>query len=155
MEQLVRLEFPNLWLVLPELIVLITGFILFSLDLIYKRINHALAISVSLTGYIIALLFLVLNPNMKGETFYGLYYRDSFSTLVQVFMLLLTIFLLGFTYKYYKHKRSLYGEFYYILNFSLVGGMFLASSYNLIVLYVALEAYAYGKGMVYPFVYKV
>ena len=41
MEQLVRLEFPNLWLVLPELIVLLTGFILFSLDLIYKRINQS------------------------------------------------------------------------------------------------------------------
>ena len=77
MEQLVRLEFPNLWLVLPELIVLLTGFILFSLDLIYKRINHSVAISVSLIGYIIALLFLILNPNMKGETFYGLYHRDS------------------------------------------------------------------------------
>ena len=140
MEQLVRLEFPNLWLVLPELIVLLTGFILFSLDLIYKRINHSVAISVSLIGYIIALLFLILNPNMKGETFYGLYHRDSFSTLIQVFMLLLTMLLLGFTYKYYKQKKSLYGEFYYILNFSLVGGMFLASSYNLIVLYVALEA---------------
>ncbi len=140
MEQLVSIEFPNISLVLPEIVVLITGFLLFSLDLFYKRLNHSLAISLSLVGYFIAFLLLVLNANLKGETFYGLYVRDGFSTLLQAFMVLLTMALLAFNYKYYKHKKSLYGEFYYILNFALVGGMFLVSSYNLIVLYVALEA---------------
>lgn len=140
MEQLISIEFPRLSLVLPELVVLLTGFVLFSLDLIYKRINHALAISVSLVGYLLALLLLVFNWGMEGETFYGLYKRDSFSSLMQAFMLLLTMSLLGFNYLYYKSKKSLYGEFYYVLSFALIGGMFLVSSYNLIVLYVALEA---------------
>ncbi|MEN3028498.1 MAG: NADH-quinone oxidoreductase subunit N [Aquificaceae bacterium] len=140
MEQLVRLEFPDLWLLLPELVVLLTGFTLFSLDLLYRRLNHTLAISVSLIGYLIALLLLLFNWKAKGETFYGLYHRDSFSTLLQAFMLLLTLLLLGFTRAYYRHRNSLYGEFYYILNFALAGGMFLVSSYNLLVLYVTLEA---------------
>ncbi|MEJ7554505.1 MAG: proton-conducting transporter membrane subunit, partial [Aquificaceae bacterium] len=140
MEQLISIELPRLSLVLPELVVLLTGFVLFSLDLIYKRINHALAISVSLVGYLLALLLIVFNWGMEGETFYGLYKRDSFSSLMQAFMLLLTMSLLGFNYLYYKSKKSLYGEFYYILSFALIGGMFLVSSYNLIVLYVALEA---------------
>ncbi|MDW8096031.1 MAG: NADH-quinone oxidoreductase subunit N [Aquificaceae bacterium] len=140
MEQFIRLELPNLQLLLPEMVVLLTGFTLFSLDLLQRRINHALAVSVSLVGYLIALLLLVFNWGAKGETFYGLYRRDEFSSLMQAFMLLLTLLLLGFTYTYYKSKRSLFGEFYYILNFALVGGMFLVSSYNLVVLYVALEA---------------
>lgn len=140
MEQFVKIEIPSLSLVLPEIVLLITGFILFSLDLIYKRLNHSLATSLSLIGYFIALLILIFNWNIKGETFYGLYIRDSFSTLLQAFMLLLTMALLVFNYGYYKNKRSLYGEFYYILSFALIGGMFLVSSYNLVVLYVALEA---------------
>ena len=140
MEQIIKLEFPNLRLLLPEVAVLLTGFTLFTLDLLYKRLNHALAISVSIVGYLIALLLLLLNWDMHGETFYGLYHRDSFSNLMQAFMIALTMLLLGFSYGYYKHRKSLYGEFYYILNFALAGGMFLVSSYNLIVLYVALEA---------------
>ncbi|MFN3976781.1 MAG: NADH-quinone oxidoreductase subunit N [Aquificaceae bacterium] len=140
MQQLVSVELPNISLVLPEIVVLATGFFLFSLDLFYKRLNHSLAIGLSLTGYLIALLLLILNRDLRGQTFYGLYVRDDFSTLLQAFMVLLSMALLAFNYKYYKHKRSLYGEFYYILTFALAGGMFLASSYNLIVLYVALEA---------------
>ncbi|MCX8164426.1 MAG: NADH-quinone oxidoreductase subunit N [Aquificaceae bacterium] len=140
MEQLIKLELPSLSLIIPELVVLLTGFILFTLDLVYKRLNHALAITVSLIGYLIALLFLFLNWGLKGETFYGLYHRDGFSSLMQAFMILLTMLTLGFTHAYYKQRRSTYGEFYYILNFALVSGMFLVSSYNLLALYVALEA---------------
>ncbi len=140
MEQIVRIEFPNVVLVVPELIVLTTGFVLFSLDLIYKRFSHSLAIGISVVGYLLALLYILLNFNLSGSTFYGLYLRDPFSSLLQSVMLVLTVVILAFSYFYYKHRDSLYGEFYYILSFALVGGMFLASSYNLIVIYVALEA---------------
>ncbi len=139
MQELVSIQLPDLRLVLPELTVLITGFMLFSLELLFKRLSHAIAISVSLVGYLIALLFITFMP-AKGETFFGLYHRDGFSSLLQFFMLLLTMVLLGFHLIYYRKKRSLYGEFYYLLSFALLGGMFLVSSYNLIVLYVALEA---------------
>ncbi len=140
MEQIVRIEFPNLALFVPELIVLITGFALFSLDLIYKRLNHSLAIGISVVGYLLALLYILLNFNLSGSTFYGLYFRDPFSSLLQSVMLALTVAVLAFTHTYYKQRESLYGEFYYILSFALLGGMFLTSSYNLIVIYVALEA---------------
>jgi NADH-quinone oxidoreductase subunit N len=140
MKDLIQIEIPKLALFVPELIVLITGFVLFSLDLIYKRLSHTLAISVSVIGYTLALLYLVFNFDLRGETFYGLYVRDSFSSLLQIFMILLTIILLAFTLQYQRFKRSLYGEFYYLLAFSLLGGMVLASSYNLLLIYIALEA---------------
>ncbi|RMH07660.1 MAG: NADH-quinone oxidoreductase subunit N, partial [Aquificota bacterium] len=140
MEQLVRIEIPNLVLLLPEIGVLITGFVLFSLDLIQKRLNQTLGLWISAIGYLVSLLFLLSLWGAKGETLYGLYVRDQFSTLLQTFMVLLTLILLVFVKHYYKHKRSVYSEFYYILAFSLVGGMFLVSSYNLVILYVALEA---------------
>ncbi len=139
-KSLISIEYPNLALFFPELIVLITGFILFTLDIILKRISHSLAIGISIMGYLIALLYILLNFDLKGETFYNLYVRDQFSSLLQVFMILLTIVLLAFTYEYQKFKRSIYSEFYYILSFSLLGGMILASSYNLLLIYIALEA---------------
>ncbi|SHK58377.1 NADH-quinone oxidoreductase subunit N [Thermocrinis minervae] len=139
MREQVQIEFPNLSLVVPELIVLVTAFTLFTLHLIHKRVNHALFTTVSITGYLISLLYILLNPGLSGSTFYGLYIRDPVSSLLQAVALVLTMLLLAFTYNYYKAKRSLYGEFYYILAFCLLGGMFLTSSYNLIILYVALE----------------
>ncbi len=140
LRDLIQIEIPNLALFVPELIVLITGFVLFSLDLIHKRLSHSLAISLSVIGYALALLYLIFNFDLKGETFYGLYVRDAFSSLLQSFMILLTIILLAFTFQYQRFKRSLYGEFYYILAFSLLGGMILVSSYNLLLIYIALEA---------------
>ena len=140
MQEFINIEYPNVLLVLPEIIVLITGFILFTLDLIQKRLNHGIAISISLTGYILSILYILLNFHVSGTTFYNLYVRDAFSSLLQAVMILLTMALLGFTTLYYRHRSSLYGEFYYILAFSLAGGMFLVSSYNLVVIYVALEA---------------
>ncbi|WP_029552473.1 NADH-quinone oxidoreductase subunit N [Thermocrinis jamiesonii] len=139
-KDLISIEYPNLTLFFPELIVLITGFVLFTLDIISKRISHALAIGVSITGYLIALLYILLNFELKGETFYSLYVRDQFSSLLQVFMILLTILLLAFTHQYQKFKKSTYSEFYYILAFSLFGAMILSSSYNLLLIYIALEA---------------
>ncbi len=144
MEQVVNIELPNLSLLVPEIIVLITGFVLFSLDLVYKKINHTLATSVSFIGYLLAFLYIALNSHLTGETFYGLYVRDTFSSLLQSVMILLSLAILAFTYTYYRHKNSLYGEFYYILSFVLVGALFLASSYNLIVVYIALEAVSIG-----------
>ncbi|WP_340695459.1 NADH-quinone oxidoreductase subunit N [Hydrogenobacter thermophilus] len=132
-------EIPNLRLVMPEVIILITGFILFSLDILQRKINHRILTLVSVTGYSIALVYIALNPLLSGSTFYGLYVRDGFSSFLQFFMILITLCLLAFTYRYYKQKLSLYSEFYYILSFSLASAMFLASSYNLITLYVALE----------------
>ncbi|QWK20150.1 MAG: NADH-quinone oxidoreductase subunit N [Hydrogenobacter thermophilus] len=133
------IEFPDLRLLMPEIIVLLTGFILFSLDLLYKKAHHRLFTVVSAAGYTLALVYITLNPFLSGSTFYHLYVRDTFSSLLQFFMILITLFVLAFAYRYYQQKLSLYREFYYILSFSLVSAMFLASSYHLITLYVALE----------------
>ena len=108
LKDLIQIEIPKLALFVPELVVLITGFVLFSLDLIYKRLSHSLAISVSVIGYTLALLYLVFNFDLRGETFYGLYVRDSFSSLLQFFMILLTIILLAFTLQYQRFKKSLW-----------------------------------------------
>lgn len=68
-KDLIQIEIPKLALFVPELIVLITGFVLFSLDLIYKRLSHTLAISISVIGYTLALLYLIYNFDLTGETF--------------------------------------------------------------------------------------
>lgn len=133
-------EYPNLSLLIPEIVVLLTGFALFTLDLTYRRLSHWVALWLSFVGYLIAFLYLLFNISATGSTFYGLYVRDPMSSMFQLVMVGLTMIVLPFAQQYLKHRGSLYREFYYFLAFALAGGMFLVSSYNLVVLYVALEA---------------
>lgn len=144
MQEFIKIEIPNFILLLPELIVLLTGFFIFTLDILLKRVSHLIAISVSSAGYIASIIVLLLIYGHSGETLYGLYIRDGLSTIFQIFMVFLTLILLAFFYPYFKARSSLYPEFYYILSFSLAGAMFLVSSYNLVVLYVAIEAVSIG-----------
>ncbi|MEN3034042.1 MAG: NADH-quinone oxidoreductase subunit N [Aquificaceae bacterium] len=144
MQEFITIEIPDLLLLMPELIVLFTGFLIFTLDLAFRRVSHIVGISLSSAGYIASIMALLLIYGKRGETLYGLYVRDGLSTTFQLLLVFLTLALLVFFYPYFKKRLSLYPEFYYILNFSLVGAMFLVSSYNLIVLYVALEAVSIG-----------
>ena len=139
------IEFPNLSLFLPELIVLITAFLLFSLDLaLSSERKRYLLPSLSAIGYVLAFISLFLTGHLGGETFYGSFTRDILGTTVKIFEVLITIAVLAFSNRYFRLKNSFYGEFYYMLAFTLLGAMILVSSYNLIVIYVALEFVSIG-----------
>ena len=139
------IEFPDLSLFLPELIVLVTAFLLFSLDLALSGARKRVLLpSLSAVGYILAFISLFLTGGYAGETFYGSFTKDILGTAVKIFEVLITIAVLAFANRYFRLKNSFYGEFYYMLAFTLLGAMVLVSSYNLIVIYVALEFVSIG-----------
>ncbi len=139
------IEIPELNLFLPELTVLVTAFVLFTLDLILSPEKKRKFLPIlSAIGYLIALMFIGISGQNEGDTFYGGFTNDTLGVLVKVFEILITITALAFSHKYFQAKKSFYGEFYYILAFTLLGAMILASSYNLIVIYVSLELVSIG-----------
>ncbi len=139
------IELPDLGLFLPELIVLITAFVLFTLDLALSPARKRLLLpSISAIGYVSAFISLFLTGGMTGDTFYRTFTKDTLGTLIKIFEVLITIGVLAFANRYFRHRRSLYGEFYYMLAFTLLASMILVSSYNLIVIYVALEFVSIG-----------
>ncbi|RLJ71491.1 NADH-quinone oxidoreductase subunit N [Hydrogenivirga caldilitoris] len=139
------IRIPRLELFLPELIVLITAFMLFTLDLVLStRLKRVVLPSLSAIGYVLALMSVGITIQFQGNTFYGTFTNDYLGILVKVFVLIITLTVLAFSYKYYEAKNSFYGEFYYMLAFTLLGAMILASSYNLIIIYVSLELVSIG-----------
>jgi NADH-quinone oxidoreductase subunit N len=139
------IEFPNLELFLPELIVLFTAFLLFSLDLALSPARKRILLpSLSAIGYVVTFISLFLTGGLSGDTFYGSFTKDTLGTLMKIFEVLITIGVLAFANRYFRHKKSFYGEFYYMLAFTLLAAMILVSSYNLIVIYVALEFVSIG-----------
>lgn len=136
---------PDISKILPELLLLFLGFILFTLELfIDKRIKRAVLSVVSYIGYFSVLLSLLIPWKFPGDTFYGLFTNDYLGVTIKFFAVLITLGILTFVNSYFASKRSFYGEFYYILAFTLLGVFILSSSYNLIIIYVALELVSVG-----------
>ncbi|GAB6066576.1 NADH-quinone oxidoreductase subunit N [Aquifex pyrophilus] len=139
------IEIPDLKKFLPELILLIHAFVLFTLELVLKKESKKTVLSiVSYVGYFAVLLSLLVPWNYPGDTFYGNFTNDPLAITVKIFSLIITLGILTVVNNYYSSKKSFYGEFYYILAFTLLGVFVLASSYNLIILYVALELVSVG-----------
>ncbi len=136
---------PDISKFLPELILLFVGFLLFTLELfLNRRVKKAILSVVSYIGYFSVLISLLIPWRFPGDTFDGLFTNDYLSVTVKFFSTLITIGILTFVNNYFSSRRSFYGEFYYILAFTLLGVFILASSYNLIILYVSLELVSVG-----------
>jgi len=139
------IQIPKLGLFLPELIVLVTAFVLFTLDLILSSALKKIVLpSLSAIGYILALMSIGVTLQYPGDTFYGTFTNDELGVLVKVFELVIALTVLAFSHRYFLSRKSFYGEFYYMLAFTLLGAMILASSYNLIIIYVSLELVSIG-----------
>ncbi len=139
-EQIVSsLGMPNLSLVLPEIVILITAFILLAVELFNK--NRALITSITLGGLSLSLisLFIFITKSISGTTFYDLIIIDGFSTVSKIFLVIATMFIVLNFPSYYEHKKSFYGEYYYITLFALLGLMIMISSANLVSFYIGLE----------------
>ncbi len=136
-------EIGSLLSVIPELIILTLAFVLFGLELFLSPSKKRTVLpTLTATGYISALLsFLFVK---EGINFAGTYVVDKLSIIIKIFEILIALCVLAFSEIYMSRRNSFYGEYYYIMTFTLLGAMVLASSYNLIVLYVALELVSVG-----------
>ena len=139
------IEIPDLKKFFPEFILLLLAFILFTLELFIKGRERKFVLNVvSYVGYFAVLMSLLIPWMYKGDTFYGNFTNDPLAVTVKVFSILIVLAILPFASSYFSAKRSFYGEFYYILAFTLLGVFILASTYNLIILYVSLELISVG-----------
>ncbi len=137
LEQLVSgLTFPNLFALLPELIVLLTALIVFAVELFSK--SRYLISVITTVGLIFAFLstFIIKEGDI---TFYGLYVIDTYSLLFKAFLILGTLFVVINFRSYFEAKNTYYGEYYYLTLFALLGTMIMVSSPNLVTFYIGLE----------------
>lgn len=82
---------PNFGVILPEIIILITAFILLVVELLIR--SRVVISAITVTGLILAAASVFLIK--KGDvTFYGLYVVDMFSLIFKLFLILTTLLLL-------------------------------------------------------------
>lgn len=142
MEQL-RLHAADLAHLLPELTLVAAAIVLSLLDLLMPRnINRSVIGWLSLAGIIVSAVFVILqlNPEEPIQLLNQSYRVDDFGNLIKLVLLTGTGFVIFMSLGTVKQDDIPHvGEYYYFLLPAVLGGMIMASSGDLITLFVGLE----------------
>jgi NADH-quinone oxidoreductase subunit N len=133
----------DLYLLSPEISLVLLALAVMTVDLFVK--NRAIVAGTALVGLLIPIGFTLAQQFSgdyanKGQTaFFGMFIVDSFSLFFALLFLFIAAVMILSSYSYIKQYIKADGEFYSLLLFSAAGMMFMASTMELITIYIALE----------------
>jgi NADH-quinone oxidoreductase subunit N len=125
----------------PELIIVGTLILVLVLDLILPRPQKYWTATVAVAGTALALLPLGLLA-LSDETismFDGSYVVDDFALVLKGLFLVAAYLVFLMSHHYIESERYYQGEYYFLLLASVLGSLVMASSRDLIVLFIGLE----------------
>ncbi|HSI72215.1 MAG TPA: NADH-quinone oxidoreductase subunit N [Fimbriimonas sp.] len=130
----------NFEAILPVAIVAITGIVALILEMLRPKHNNDLIVAASLAGLLLAGAALCYQFSFgTSDTFAGMYVRDPFGTSMQIVLVASAFLCILFSEAYLRNKRVPFGEFYPLVLWSTVGAMLMASTTNLLMLFLGLE----------------
>jgi NADH-quinone oxidoreductase subunit N len=124
-------------LLLPEIALAIAGFAILLLG-VTKR-GKDFGFGLGLFGLIAALALTVQQWGTLETGFFGMVTKDGFSSLYNLIFLLAGILSLLISQSYLRAKEIDKPEYYALILFSILGMMVMASSYDLIIIFLGLE----------------
>jgi len=126
--------------VLPIAIVALTGMIALIAEMLRpKHINNRI-VGISIAGLLLAAVASILQLQQPRYLTAGdLLLRDGFGTVIQLMLLVVTGMTILMSEDYLRQKRIPFGEFYPLVLWSTVGAMIMASTTNLLVIFLGLE----------------
>ncbi len=130
----------NLYLLAPELSLVILALVVMTVDLFVKR--RAVIAGVSLVGLIVPAAFLISQATTISSaqtTLWGMLVVDQYSIFFNFIFLIIVAVMILASYSYVGKYIKADGEFYTLLLLSGTGMMFMASTGELITIYIALE----------------
>ncbi len=132
----------DLYLLSPELSLVIVALVVMMVDLFVKR--RIVTVTVALIGLIIPLaltisLALTLNFSMAHHAFFNMLVVDQYALFFKVIFLLIATVMILASYSYVGKYVKADGEFYTLMLFSVTGMMLIASTSELISIYISFE----------------
>jgi NADH-quinone oxidoreductase subunit N len=132
----------DLYLLSPELSMTLLALVVMVVDLFVRR--RIVTVTVALIGLIIPLAFsislaLSLDFSVAHRAFFGMLVVDQYAIFFQIVFLIIGAVMLLASYSYVGKYVRADGEFYTLMLFSLTGAMFMASTTELISIYISLE----------------
>src|SRR6266700_4918689 len=126
--------------VAPELILTGAACLVLGVDLVLPEERKSLTMPVSLVGVagtLVALLMLAGGPTRT--TLSGMFVVDTFAITLKILFCVAGLRTLAMSYDYLRRDRIHQGEYYFLLLCSLLGMLTIASSRDLLPIFVSLE----------------
>lgn len=133
---------PINWTVIyPELIVCITAFIVLIIDLFLPKQHKWILGIISFIGILVALQLVFMNFGIKGKTeaFFGMVVNDATGQYFKTIFCIGTLLAIFVSVTYQRREFPELGEFYILMLLSTFGMMIMASSVDLITIFLGLE----------------
>src|SRR5438552_9157916 len=132
----------DLYLLAPELSLILLALVVMMVDLFIKR--RIVTVTVALVGLIIPVAFaitqaLTLDFSVAHHAFFNMLVVDQYAIFFQILFLIIAAVMILASYSYVGKYVKADGEFYTLMLFSVVGMMLLASTGELISIYISLE----------------
>ncbi len=125
---------------LPIIIVALTGICAFVVEMFQPKRENSLIVGISVGGLILSGVALFLQMDQPVFATAGeLFLRDPFGTSIQFILVLISALTILFSESYLREKRIPFGEFYPLVLWSTVGAMIMATTSNLLVIFLGLE----------------
>lgn len=140
------LSAADLILLLPEIFLTIWLCVILALDFSVKRITHQQLGHLSIAGLGITALML-LNFDQNGTTgalFKDMYVLDHMAIFFKILIVGASALVLFISIDYVREFRFFKGEYYFMVLMSALGMMFMASSNDLLSVFVTLEFSTFG-----------
>jgi NADH-quinone oxidoreductase subunit N len=127
--------------VMPEILLTGLALAILVLDLFLSKRNKFILGYLSVAG-LLALLPIVLVSIDANPSFGGTVIADHFAAFFNIIFIVAGILTTLISLDYLKKENIQRGEYYYIILFAILGMMVMASSYDLLTVYVGLELMA-------------
>ncbi len=136
------LKLSDLYLLSPEATLTILALVVMTVDLFTKR--RIIVVATALIGLIVPIALtisqiFILDFSHANHAFFNMLSVDSYAVFFKVIFLLIAVVMILASYEYVKKYVKSDGEFYTLMLFSVVGMMLMASTTELITIYISLE----------------
>ena len=129
----------DLLTVAPLLIIVFTAMAVLMVDLTLPRDRKGWCVGVSLGGIVLAAFACGMLWNSDNHGFAGTVIADNFALMFQFILLIVAGLAIMLSERYIQQKGINYGEYYALMLFSTSGAMLMATSRELITIFIGLE----------------
>lgn len=127
-------------MIAPIVVVMLTGIVALAIEILQPKKNNNAIVFASLIGLAVAGILAVGQFSQPdGSTLAEGFFRDRFGLVVQVLLVGACALTVLFSEGYLREKRIPFGEFYPLVIWSTGGAMLMATSKNLLVIFLGLE----------------
>jgi len=129
----------NWQIVSPEIAILVTAFVLLLADLFLRRGRNVILTGLSLAGTIIAIIMAIGNFGLFGAGISNIVINDYISFYFKIIFCLGTLLTIFASSSYVKSEMRGIGEYYVLIFIATFGMMVMASTVDLITIFLGLE----------------